>query len=66
MSDLYNSYWDTYKEIVSYQSKIAKCVGEHLPENCTNKCPSDIKSMLSVGPGRLFFLANTRSIGIKH
>ena len=57
MSDLYNSYWDTYKERVSYQSKIAKYVGEHLPQNYSNKRPTDIKLMLSVGPG-MSFLSN--------
>ena len=52
MSDLYNSYWETYKKKVAYQGKVAKYLGEYMIEKYRNKPVSEIKSMLSVGHGK--------------
>ena len=53
MGDSYNTYWDTYKEKVSYHGKIATCLKDNLPAlgDYGNKRPSEMTSMLSVGSG---------------
>ena len=65
MSELYNSYWDTYKKKVAYQGKIAKYLGEYMTDKYSNKPVSEIKFMLSVGHGKCEFFRVSYSTLVK-